>query len=1124
MTGRIITGEYRPHLEAALLEEARPLVKADPPAPGLVVVPTNSLGLHLSRYLATELGGHADLRFMTLLDLARRLGEKSLAGKRASPLPESADLLLLRRIIDEYLDERADSYFAGVASTAGFLKALLAAVTDLKEGLLTPDDLEKAASASALRRTAGGKVEELVRLWRRYEERKSGAGFYDRSDLMAEAESSIDGDRWFSSLEKLVFYGFYDLNPIQRSFVRKCIQGKETAFLMPFVETPAFDYARPTLDWLDSVGFRRRGDGLPRAGGDGLPRAGGDGLPRAGGDMNFGLKAIRARLFAGGRQGASETGGAGGAALEDSTGGEVEGAGGVGAPGGLLILSAPGEERESREIVREMLKLAGLGGSERDANGGTGRGGAAPPAKAGEGAGAIGDLELSEVGVLLRNPSRYVQLLSRELDGLGIEPFVREGIPLSNTRSGRSLLLLTELVESDLSRRDVMDFLTFSDLDARGPASDGDGGRAPEASFNPALWDSLSAEAGVVSGLDQWREKLSNVSRDEVEGAAARRLLFIVERLGSGIESIRSSTGPGALVRALSDLFRGMVAPGAGREAALEALEQVSSLESCDTSVDLSFFLWLVRRRLESTQVRRGSLHGEGPVLSSLMSARGLPFKVVIVPGLTEGAFPAPAGQDPVLLDGERRAINEALEKLGLAGRLAPKSERLKEERLLFRLAAGAASELLILSFPRIDPAKGAERVPSGFVLDAASCLTGARCDLGSLDGLPFFARVPLARLFPDDGAFIDRAELDLMIADRAVAGDRPALEHLRSAGTFVASALGAEERRWDEFVMTPYDAVMESPAVLEKLTAAFAEDGAAVSPTSIEDYCRCPFLYLMRHIFRIRPVKDPEEVLTMPPLDRGQVAHAILEKTFEKIFADGRTLSPDWKRTLVSVASRALEALRRTSPGGLPLLRELEERTLVAELTASVAQDLEELGDFRPWGQELRYGSGADRFLLELDGGRSVAIEGKIDRVDLSTARAAARVIDYKTGKGSEFKENRLKGGTTIQLPLYVLGARRLLGDGVEVESAQYYFVSGERRGRRVRFTADAVEGRMAQILEIVGAAVRGVERGLFFAYPGDFCGYCDYRMACAPAQQVFERKQSDPRLQEFLRIKEID
>ena len=96
--------------------------------------------------------------------------------------------------------------------------------------------------------------------------------------------------------------------------------------------------------------------------------------------------------------------------------------------------------------------------------------------------------------------------------------------------------------------------------------------------------------------------------------------------------------------------------------------------------------------------------------------ARGRSFRVVFVPGLAERMFPQKPREDPLLLDALRTAA---------APSLRTQPHRLAAERLLLQLAAGAASERLYVSYPRIELTESRARVPSFYALDVMRAATG---------------------------------------------------------------------------------------------------------------------------------------------------------------------------------------------------------------------------------------------------------------------------------------------------------------------------------------------------------------------------------------------------------------
>jgi hypothetical protein len=88
----------------------------------------------------------------------------------------------------------------------------------------------------------------------------------------------------------------------------------------------------------------------------------------------------------------------------------------------------------------------------------------------------------------------------------------------------------------------------------------------------------------------------------------------------------------------------------------------------------------------------------------------------VFAPGLAERLFPQKVREDPMLLDEPRR---------GLSDRLARQGDRAAHERLLLRLAAGAATERLYLSYPRLETMQSRAWVPSFYALEVARAVTG---------------------------------------------------------------------------------------------------------------------------------------------------------------------------------------------------------------------------------------------------------------------------------------------------------------------------------------------------------------------------------------------------------------
>ena len=110
--------------------------------------------------------------------------------------------------------------------------------------------------------------------------------------------------------------------------------------------------------------------------------------------------------------------------------------------------------------------------------------------------------------------------------------------------------------------------------------------------------------------------------------------------------------------------------------------------------------------------------------VAPIEAARGMSFEMVLVPGLAERMFPRKIIEDPLLLDSFR---------LRLDAGLPLQKDRIAKERLLLRLAIGAASGKIVFSYPSIDLAKGRAKVPSFYLLEVARASQGELPDFETL-------------------------------------------------------------------------------------------------------------------------------------------------------------------------------------------------------------------------------------------------------------------------------------------------------------------------------------------------------------------------------------------------------
>ncbi|MCS7008062.1 MAG: PD-(D/E)XK nuclease family protein, partial [Gaiellaceae bacterium] len=178
----------------------------------------------------------------------------------------------------------------------------------------------------------------------------------------------------------------------------------------------------------------------------------------------------------------------------------------------------------------------------------------------------------------------------------------------------------------------------------------------------------------------------------------------------------------------------------------------------------------------------------------------------------------------------------------------------------------------------------------------------------------------------------------------------------------------------------------------------------------------------------------------------RGSLAHTTLHRFYAAL---PREL--DAERVTPENLERALELVRRCLDealgSGVRLdLTELQaaelRQTLRADLEAFVRDEAASQLAFVP--RRLEVGFGSERAAPELQRGlpleEGIFVSGKIDRIDVDPFSARGIVQDYKTGEA--YSAQRIDSEARLQIPLYVLALRDLLG--VEPLGGVYRGLSG--------------------------------------------------------------------------------
>jgi ATP-dependent helicase/DNAse subunit B len=498
--------------------------------------------------------------------------------------------------------------------------------------------------------------------------------------------------------------------------------------------------------------------------------------------------------------------------------------------------------------------------------------------------------------------------------------------------------------------------------------------------------------------------------------------------------------------------------------------------------------------------------------------ARGRSFRVVFIPGLAERMFPQKPREDPLMLDDLRGAVDAAL---------STQRHRLAAERLLLQLAAGAASERLYVSYPRIELSESRARVPSFYALDV---MRAARGRLPDHEELEQDARergnATLSWPAPPNPAdAIDDQEHDLAVlrglldhTDRsAVRGHAHYLlklnENLRRS---VVDRWAKGEARW-----SVNDGLIRVSA---QTKSALAERRLTVKPYSLSNLQRfsaCPYQFVLAAIYRLQPLEQPEPLQRMDPLTRGNIFHDIQARFFQALRDRGALPVTDVN---AAVARSLLDDVINSVAGHehdelVPAV----ERVWDSEI-ASIRRDLHAwlhyvARDGREWKPKyFEFGFGhvpgeRDQSSVQndvtIEGG--FKLRGAVDLIEEHVQTKLLRVTDHKTGRKPDRIEKVIVGGGAVLQPvLYGVAIEAALGQRVHHGRLFYCTSTGSFYEHPIPLT----ETTRAAGLEILQVIDRAVERGFLAAAPApEACDRCDFRRVCGPdVGRRVERKPQDP------------
>ncbi len=1003
--------------------------------------------------------------------LVGRLATGALAAERLAPSTSLGREAIAANIAFDAAEKGATPRLAPVTACPGFPRALAATLADLR---LAGVPASAVAEADP----------DLGHLLEAYEEACARVGVADRADLLALATQSVGNDIEGLTQLPLVLLDVPVVHRAEREFVETLVRAAPKAILT----VPRGDVA--TLASLK--GLVDSPDELEDQGEQGLSR-------------------LRRYLF-------EDT--AAPAASPDDT---------------VHFFSAPGEGRECVEIAREIVRASRQG------------------------------VRFDEMAVLLRAPESYSGLLSTALRRADVPAWFARGVRRPDP-AGRAFLALLACACEQLSARRFAEYLAFAQvpfLDEGAPpvdrpqwappreetliVSDAVGQLSlafdvpPEPEPNdqpdddaqphlagslraPWKWEEFLVEAAVIGQASRWRRRLSGLKSETklrlqeltrrdpeaLQVAALERDLQNLAHLEAFalpvidiLDAFPASAPWGVWLEHLARL-----APMTLRrpERVLSVLAEMQPMAKVGP-VTIDEVRSVLAPRLSDLQ-EEPPLHRFGHVfVGSPDQARGRSFRWVFVPGLAERVFPRRLREDPLLHDSTRRRVHE---------QLMVRDDRAQQERVLLRLSVGAATERLVLSYPRVELREGRPRVPSFYGLDIERALAGRIPDADE------FARdkaaaadARLAWPAPADANdAIDAPEHDLATLGpmlRAGSVDyHGRARYLLELNPAMARSLRTRWLRWRR-KWSEADGMVGIDDITGPILAEQSLKQRSFSPTSLQHYAACPYRFFLSAIHRLRPREEPVAVVRMDPLTRGSLVHEVQARflrdsqTRGKLPIDPSQLGEAVDRLDFVLATVAKEYSELLAPA-ITRVWDDEVETLRADLRVWLRMLSDESHQWTPLRFEYAFGLAPNAEHdphsrvepVELAGGWK--LRGAIDMVEESRDGESLRVTDHKTGKNRWKRGTVVAGGEVLQPVLYGLALEEALGKPVTL--GRLWFCTS--RGGFTELPIDINAWSKLYANKVLAQVDQSIVGGVLPPAPRkDACRYCDFRAVCGPNEE---------------------
>jgi ATP-dependent helicase/nuclease subunit B len=208
--------------------------------------------------------------------------------------------------------------------------------------------------------------------------------------------------------------------------------------------------------------------------------------------------------------------------------------------------------------------------------------------------------------------------------------------------------------------------------------------------------------------------------------------------------------------------------------------------------------------------------------------------------------------------------------------------------------------------------------------------------------------------------------------------------------------------------------------------------DSPSVSVSALERFASCPFRFFVERGLKVRE----RDELQLDVREQGSFQHAVLARFHEEATKNGREwrhLGPGEARALIAeIADDEIQAFR----DGLLIAN--EQNRFTAENYKTNLQDFVEAAirwfetnQFDPKLVEFAFGPGSELpgWRINLSNGKSILIQGRVDRIDVhrdANGESLCLIVDYKSGV-KEPNRTLMYHGVQQQLTAYLIAVTEI-------------------------------------------------------------------------------------------------